>query len=107
MAKRRLVAIEILPVAKQDLQEIVSFIAQGSIKYANLEKRLIIEAISKLYYFPELGVPFIYKSIDSRKLVFRNYLIIYRFKTRQLIEILTVHHHSRLIANNPAFKDDD
>jgi len=69
MAKRKLVAIEILPVAKQDLQEIVDFIAQGSIKYANLEKRLIIEAINKLYYFPELGSPFSYKSIDARKLV--------------------------------------
>jgi hypothetical protein len=51
MAKRKLVAIEILPVAKKDLQEIVDFIARGSIKYANLEKRLIIEAIGQLYYF--------------------------------------------------------
>jgi len=107
MAKRKLVAIEILPVAKHDLQEIVNFISQGSIKYANLEKRLIVEAIDKLYYFPDLGAPFDYKSIDARKLVFRNYLIIYRFKTPRLIEILTIHHHSRLIANNPAFKDDD
>ncbi|MDR3695679.1 type II toxin-antitoxin system RelE/ParE family toxin [Mucilaginibacter sp.] len=107
MAKRKLVAIQILPVAKQDLQEIVDFIAQGSIKYANLEKRLIIEAINRLYYFPELGTPFSYKSVEARQLVFRNYLIIYRFKTEQLIEILTVHHHSRLIANNPAFKDKD
>jgi plasmid stabilization system protein ParE len=107
MAKRKLVAIEILPVAKQDLAEIVAFIAQGSIKYANLEKRLIIAAISRLYYFPELGTPFSYKSVDARKLLFRNYLIIYRFKTRLLIEILTVHHHSRLIANNPAVKEED
>jgi hypothetical protein len=37
MAKRKLVTIEILPVAKQDLQDIVAFIAQGSIRYANLE----------------------------------------------------------------------
>jgi hypothetical protein len=59
MAKRRLVAIEILPVAKQDLREIVAFIAQGSIKYANLEKRLIIEAINKLYYSPELELPLV------------------------------------------------
>lgn len=107
MAKRKLVTIEILPVAKQDLQEIVAFIAQGSLKYANLEKRLIIEAINKLYYFPELGTRFLYKSIDARSLVFRNYLIIYRFKTLHLIEILTIHHHARLFANNRAFKDED
>ena len=107
MAKRKLVAIEILPVAKTDLQEIVSFIARDSIKYANLEKRLIIEAINRLYYFPELGTPFNHKSVDARKLVFRNYLIIYRFKTERLIEILTIHHHSRLFSNNPALGDED
>jgi toxin ParE1/3/4 len=107
MAKRRLVTIEILPVAKKDLQDIVSFIAKGSLKYAKLEKRLIIDAISRLYYFADLGTPFDYKSINARKLTFRNYLVIYRFKTRDLIEILTIHHHARLIANNPAFKDED
>jgi toxin ParE1/3/4 len=107
MAKRRLVAIEILPVAKKDLQEIVDFIARGSLKYAKLEKRLIVDAISQLYYFPNLGTPFDYKSIDARKLTFRNYLVIYRFKTENLIEVLTIHHHARLIANNPAFKSDE
>jgi len=39
--------------------------------------------------------------------IFRNYLIIYRFKSPQLIEILTVHHHSREFSNNPAFKDEE
>jgi toxin ParE1/3/4 len=107
MVKRRLVTIEILPVAKRDLQEIVDFIARGSLKYAKLEKRLIVDAINQLYYFPELGTPFDYKSVDARKLTFRNYLVIYRFKTTNLIEILTIHHHARLIANNPAFRDDE
>ncbi|HEY4322512.1 MAG TPA: type II toxin-antitoxin system RelE/ParE family toxin [Mucilaginibacter sp.] len=107
MAKRRLVTIQILPTAKKDLREIVDFISEGSIKYANLEKRLILDAISKLYYAPNLGRPFDHKSIDTRKLVFRNYLIIYRFKTPTDIEILTVHHHSRSLGNNPAFEDDE
>lgn len=105
MAKGRLIRIEILPTAKSDLQEIVSFIAQGSRKYANLEKRLIIGAIDQLADFPNLGKPFDYRSIDARQLVFRNYLIIYRYKTESLLEILTIHHHSRLIGNNPAFKE--
>lgn len=39
MVKRKLVTIVILPIAKNDLQEIVDFIARGSVKYANLEKR--------------------------------------------------------------------
>ncbi len=107
MAKGRSVTIEILPVAKKDLQEIVDFIAKGSARYAKLEKQIIIEAINKLYYFPNIGTQFDYRSIDARKMVFRNYLIIYRFKTENLIEILTIHHHARLISNNPAFRDEE
>jgi toxin ParE1/3/4 len=103
MAGRRRVKIDILPTARFDLKEIVAFIAQGSIKYARLEKQLIIQAIDQLAYFPELGTPFTYRSVDARQLVFKNYLIIYRFKNANLLEILTIHHHARSIANNPAF----
>ena len=106
MAKRR-IKIEILPTAKTDLKEIVDFIAQGSLRYAALEKKLIINTINKLVDFPQLGTPFEYRSVNARQFVFRNYLIIYRLKTENLIEILSVHHHARLIGNNPAFKDDD
>jgi plasmid stabilization system protein ParE len=107
MVKRKLVTIVILPIAKNDLQEIVDFIARGSVKYANLEKRLILDAISNLYYDPNFGSPFDYKSVDARKLVFRNYLIIYRFKSENIVEILTVHHHARFLANNQAFNQDE
>jgi toxin ParE1/3/4 len=106
MAKKRSVKIVILPTAKADLDEIVSFIARGSLKFARLEKLLIIKAIEKLYDHPELGNPFNYKAINARQFVFRNYLIIYRLKTGSLLEILTIHHHARLIGNNPAFKDE-
>ncbi|MDB5003187.1 MAG: type toxin-antitoxin system RelE/ParE family toxin [Mucilaginibacter sp.] len=107
MVKRRSIKIDILPTAKSDLQEIVDFIAQGSHKYAKLEKQLIINAISQLFDFPDLGKPFDYRSIDARQLVFKNYLIIYRYKTEDVLEILTVHHHARSISNNPAFTDED
>ena len=107
MVKKRSVTIVILPTAKTDLNEIVNFIAKGSLKYARLEKLLIIEAIEHLYYQPELGSSFNYKSTNARQLVFRNYLIIYRIKNESLLEILTIHHHARLIGNNPAFKDAD
>ncbi len=107
MAERRPVKIEILPTAKTDLKEIVEFIAQGSKKFAKLEKQLIINAISKLIDFPDMGKPFNYKSIDAYQFVFRNYLIIYHFKTDVLIEILTIHHHARSITNNPAFTGKD
>jgi len=107
MVKRRSIRIEILPTAKKDLQEIVDFIAQGSRKYARLEKQLIINAISQLLDFPNLGKPFGYRSVDARQLIFKNYLIIYRYKTEDVLEILTIHHHARSITNNPAFTDED
>ncbi|HMG09536.1 MAG TPA: type II toxin-antitoxin system RelE/ParE family toxin [Mucilaginibacter sp.] len=107
MAKRGSVKIIILPSAKIDLKEIVNFIAKGSPKFAQLEKFLIIEAIEKLFDFPDLGKPFDYKSVNARQLIFKNYLIIYRQKTESILEILTIHHHSRLITNNPAFKPEE
>ena len=107
MAKRGSVRIEILPTAKTDLKEIVDFIAQGSRRYAKLEKQLIINAINQLLDFPDMGKPFDYRSVDARQLVFKNYLIIYRYKTESILEILTIHHHARSITNNPAFTDED
>jgi len=107
MAGRIKIKIEILPTARIDLKEIVDFIAQGSLKYAKLEKRLIIQAIDKLAYFPDLGTSFDYRSVEARQLVFKNYLIIYRLRHADLLEILTIHHHARSVANNPAFNIDD
>jgi len=104
---KRGVRIEILPTAKTDLKEIVDFIARGSLKYATLEKQLIINAIDKLADFPNLGKPFEYRSINALQFVFRNYLIIYRYKTESLLEILSIHHHARLIGNNPAFNNEE
>ena len=107
MAKRGSVNLVILQTAKIDLKEIVSYIAKGSPKYAKLEKFLIIKAIEQLYTNPDLGTPFNYKSINARSIVFRNYFIIYRYKTELLLEIIAIHHHARLISNNPAFKPDE
>ncbi len=84
MVKRRLVIIEILPTAKADLNDIYQYIAKDSVKYAKIEKQLIIEAIEQLYTFPDSGVPFNHRNIEVRRLEFRNYLIIYRYKTQSL-----------------------
>ncbi|WP_299287986.1 type II toxin-antitoxin system RelE/ParE family toxin [uncultured Mucilaginibacter sp.] len=108
MAKRgRAVNIEILPTAKADLNDIYQYIAKNSVKYAKIEKQLIIEAIDQLYSFPNSGAPFNYKNIEARRLIFKNYTIIYRYKTEDLFEILTIRHHSRLLSNNPALKDEE
>ena len=107
MAKGRSVKIAILPTASADLKDIVNFIAKGSPKFSKLEKFLIIGAIEKLLDQPDLGKPYSYKSINARCIIFRNYLIIYRYKTEYLLEIVAIHHHARLITNNPAFKNDE
>ena len=106
MAKRRR-RIEISLNAKTDLKEIVNFISRGSRKYAALERELIFEAIGKLIEFPDLGKQVEFKSIDTRQYIFRNYLIFYRLKNDTMIEIISIHHHARLIRNNPALGDED
>ena len=94
--------------ARFDLKEIVDYIKRDSIKYAYLEKRKIEEAIEKLPKHPTLGriVPEL-NNEDLRELIFRNYRIIYQPLSEGRISILSIHHHSRLIPNNPAFKDED
>jgi toxin ParE1/3/4 len=43
---------------------------------------------------------------NFREFIFRNYRIIYKASPAQ-INILSIHHHSRLISNNPAFKGEE
>jgi plasmid stabilization system protein ParE len=44
---------------------------------------------------------------NLRELIFRNYRIIYEIIPDKQINILTIHHHARLVSNNPAFKDEE
>ena len=94
--------------AKFDLKEIIEYIKRDSIKYAYLEKKKIEEAIDKLLVQPFLGRIMPELNNESlRELIFRNYRIIYQLISEEQINILTIHHHARLISNNPAFKDDE
>jgi toxin ParE1/3/4 len=95
-------------IARFDLKEIIEYIKRDSIKYALLEKKKIIEAIEKLETQPYLGrvVPELGNS-EIRELIFRNYRIVYQTVSKGQIDILSIHHHSRLLSNNPAFKDND
>jgi plasmid stabilization system protein ParE len=43
---------------------------------------------------------------EVRSIVFGNYALFYTIDESQ-INILTIHHHARLILNNPAFKEGD
>jgi toxin ParE1/3/4 len=92
-------------IALQDLRNIYDYIRRDSFHYAKKEKELIQSTIRKLKLHPLLGKRF-EKSTDefTRELIFKNYRIIYDVLPDDQINILTIHHHSRLITNNPAFK---
>ena len=103
-----MVKIVLSKTARFDLKEIVDYIKRDSVKYANLEKQKIQDAINKLPQKPLSGrvVPEL-NNENLRELIFRNYRIIYEIISEDQINILSIHHHARLISNNPAFKDDE
>jgi toxin ParE1/3/4 len=96
------------PLARFDLKEIIEFIKRDSLRYAILESKKIQAAINGLTKHPLMGriVPEI-EDERYRELIFRNYRIIYRIVSEKQINILTIHHHSRSLSNNPAFKSED
>ncbi len=101
-----MVQIVLSKIAKQDLKDIVNYIKNGSVHYAHLENQKIKEAIDQLSYQPMLGRVVPEQDDDTlRELVFRNYRIIYTFLQNSTIQILTIHHHARLLSNNPALDE--
>ena len=95
-------------VARLDLKDIIDFIKRDSIKYARIERTKIEGAINILMTHPLIGrvVPEL-EDENYIELLFQNYRVIYKVKSEEIIYILTIHHHSRLISNNPAFKADE
>ena len=99
MVQRKL-WLNILPTSVSDLKEITSYIAKDFINYARIEYKRIITFLNKIPLQQLMGKEFHYKSIKAYHLVFRNYIIIYTSDIL-FINIITIHHHSRLISNNP------
>lgn len=96
-----------LDVAIQDLKSIYKYISQDSKKYAMLEVQKIKSFIDSLVNFPLKGKFYTTRNDkEIRSIVFRNYIIFYNVTETQ-ISVLSIHHHARLITNNPAFKDDE
>jgi toxin ParE1/3/4 len=95
-----------LEIAVEDLASVYSYISRDSIKYAKLEVKKIKAFCESLKNQPAKGR--FYQTIkgkDIRSAVFQNYIIFYINDSSDLISILTIHHHARLISNNPAFKE--
>lgn len=83
--------------SKKDLHEIHRYISQDHPKEAQKFINKLYSSAQKLIRFPKLGnILYEYKKQGLRKLVVKSYLIIYREKNDD-IEILTVHHSSRIL----------
>ena len=96
-----------LEVAVQDLASIYKYISQDSAKYAKLEVQKIKAFAESLKNQPLKGK--LYQTLNSvviRSAIFKHYIIFYTFQNEE-INILTIHHHARLITNNPAFTDEE
>ncbi|MBW4888141.1 type II toxin-antitoxin system RelE/ParE family toxin [Mucilaginibacter sp. HMF5004] len=89
-------------IAKNDLLGIYNFIRRDSLFYAKKEVNDIRTVIKILKANTSRGKV----SVDfegARELLFKHYRIIYDVIPDEEVHIITIHHHSRSISNNPAF----
>jgi len=85
------------PVARDDLHDIVSFIARDNPTRAMSFGYELISQLDHLQEFPEAGrvVPE-YRKYDIREIIFRPYRIVYRInREAKLCEIARVWHSAR------------
>ena len=89
----------------KDLEEIAEYISKDSFRYAKLTLEKLIETAELIGDNQLIGriVPEI-KQKDIREIITGSYRIIYQITSKKHINILTVHHSSRLLKNNPAIK---
>jgi toxin ParE1/3/4 len=88
-----------------DLEEIGDYISKDSPKYAKLTLEKLIETVKLIETNQLIGriVPEV-KQKDIREIITGNYRIIYQIIEKGFAYILTIHHSSRLLSNNPAFR---
>ena len=88
----------------KDLEEIGDYISRDSPTYAKLTLEKLIETAKLIEVSQLIGrvVPEVNQA-DIRELITGNYRIIYQAVEKEYAYILTVHHTSRLLSNNPHF----
>jgi len=87
--------------AKKDLKNIHSFIKKDSSYSAVLVTDTILEKISILKKYPEIGRVVLRKNqIVLRQILVYKFRIIYLVR-EDSIEIVTIHHSAKLLDNNP------
>lgn len=96
-----------LATAMQDLQAIHQYIAYDSTKFARLEVKKIKAYTNSLIEHPFKGRLYqISREKEIRTVSFRNYMIFYTVSDTQII-VMSIHHHSRSLDNNPALNIGD
>jgi plasmid stabilization system protein ParE len=91
--------------ALQDLNEIAEFISKDSVRYAQMTVKYLFESLSLLKSHPKAGriVPEFNES-NLRELIRGSYRIVHRIVAKDRVDILTVHHASRLFKNSLLLK---
>ena len=84
--------------AIKDIDNIATFIANDSLKYAAIQVSRFFEKAKELEKNPEIGriVPE-YNNKSVRELLLGNYRIIYKIISEQRIDILTIYHSKRIL----------
>jgi plasmid stabilization system protein ParE len=91
--------------AISDLREISEYIAKDSRRYAEITARRIVSKVELLVDYPLSGrrVPELQRD-DIREVIEGRFRVIYRVVSSIRVDILTIHHSSRLLENNPIVK---
>ncbi len=100
-----MVKIKISRQAQKDMRQIYDFVSKESLQNAEMLIEKIILKIDTLSSFPERGK--IVKEFSDpaiREINVYKFRIIYKISPRML-RIITIHHSSRLIINNPFLKN--
>ncbi len=93
------------PSALVDMDNIAEFIGHDSLQGANAQINAFFDRAQILEKFPEIGraVPEL-QDIRYRQILEGRYRIIYQLIENK-VHILSVHHQSMLLQNNPVFKN--
>lgn len=93
------------PSALKAIDEIATYISKDSIAAAENIVSLIFERAEVLANHPHFGKPVPELNNNRfREIPVSRYRIIYQLVSDNEIHILTVHHQSRLLENNPSIK---
>ena len=93
------------PSALKDIDTIATYIAKDSIQAAENIVELFFEKAEVLSKHPGFGKPV--PEINDpafREILVSRYRIIYELAANKSMNIVAVHHQSRLLKNNPTFK---